>query len=67
MMNEMRRLMLAYVVLAVLITGGILEDAQAQQMDKMWGEQVMKLNAADAERGQLFEEGNYAMFIHWGL
>jgi alpha-L-fucosidase len=36
-------------------------------MDKMWGEQVMRLKAADAQRGQLFEEGNYAMFIHWGL
>ena len=36
-------------------------------MDKMWGESVVKLRAADAKRGQLFEEGNYAMFIHWGL
>ncbi|MHC4521452.1 MAG: alpha-L-fucosidase, partial [Planctomycetota bacterium] len=36
-------------------------------MDETWGEQVMKLTAADAERGQLLEEGNYAMFIHWGL
>ncbi|MCK4958236.1 MAG: alpha-L-fucosidase, partial [Planctomycetes bacterium] len=36
-------------------------------MDEMWGEQVMTLKAVDAERGQLFDEGNYAMFIHWGL
>jgi alpha-L-fucosidase len=36
-------------------------------MDQMWGERVMRLKAADAQRGQLFEEGNYAMFIHWGL
>ncbi|MCF7972228.1 MAG: alpha-L-fucosidase [Phycisphaerae bacterium] len=36
-------------------------------MDAMWGQQVLKLKAADAERGQLFEQGNYAMFIHWGL
>jgi len=27
----------------------------------------MSLKAADAERGQLVVEGNYAMFIHWGL
>jgi alpha-L-fucosidase len=33
----------------------------------MWGERVMKLKAVDAEQGQLFDEGNYAMFIHWGL
>ena len=36
-------------------------------MDKLWGGQVIKLRAENAERGQLFDEGNYAMFIHWGL
>lgn len=39
----------------------------AEEMDELWGEQVVKLNAADAKRGQLFRDGNYAMFIHWGL
>ena len=63
----MRRLKLIHAVLTVLILTGMIDDIQAQQMDKMWGEQVMKLKAADAERGQLFAEGNYAMFIHWGL
>ena len=66
-MDTMRRLTLANAVLAVLILGGIVEGAHVQQMDKMWGEQVLKLQAADAERGRLLEEGNYAMFIHWGL
>ena len=51
-------------LLAVLTASGLVIS---QDMDKMWGEQVMTLKAADAERGQLFEEGNYAMFIHWGL
>ena len=41
--------------------------AQAQEMDRLWGESVVKLRAEDAERGQLFSDGNYAMFIHWGL
>ncbi|MGJ8649964.1 MAG: alpha-L-fucosidase [Opitutaceae bacterium] len=36
-------------------------------MDELWGESVVKLRAEDAKRGQLFDEGNYAMFIHWGL
>nr|WP_162024492.1 MULTISPECIES: alpha-L-fucosidase [unclassified Lentimonas] len=36
-------------------------------MDEMWGQEVVKLRAENAERGQLFDEGNYAMFIHWGL
>ncbi len=42
--------------------------AHAQEsMDKLWGDRVVKLRAENAERGQLFDEGNYAMFIHWGL
>lgn len=36
-------------------------------MDKLWGESIAKLRADDAQRGELFDEGNYAMFIHWGL
>lgn len=43
------------------------KPAQEEQMDKAWGKRVVKLRAADAKRGQLFDEGNYAMFIHWGL
>lgn len=39
----------------------------AQDMKEMWGESTVKLRAQDAERGQLFDEGNYAMFIHWGI
>lgn len=36
-------------------------------MDEMWGANTVKLRAENAKRGQLFDEGNYAMFIHWGL
>lgn len=39
----------------------------ANEMDSLWGEQVVKLRAEEAGRGQLFDAGNYAMFIHWGL
>lgn len=42
-------------------------SAQEMQMNESWGEQVAALRAEDSERGQLFDEGNYAMFIHWGL
>ncbi|MCH6255598.1 alpha-L-fucosidase [Puniceicoccaceae bacterium K14] len=41
--------------------------SHAQDMDELWGEESVKLRADNAERGQLFDEGNYAMFIHWGL
>jgi alpha-L-fucosidase len=47
----------------------LLPDASAdgEDMDKTWGKQVLKLRASNSERGQLFNDGNYAMFIHWGL
>ncbi len=51
-MDMMRRLTLAHAALAVLILGEMVGDTDAQQMDEMWGKQVMSLKAADAERGQ---------------
>ena len=49
-------------LMAVLAT-----QAFAAEMNEMWGESTVKLRAENAERGQLFNDGNYAMFIHWGL
>ena len=59
----MRRLTIAGILLALAVQGSLL----AQDMDTLWGQAVVKLRADEAERGQLFAEGNYAMFIHWGL
>ena len=53
---------------AVLVGLSVIsDDLCAAQMNEMWGEQVSTLKAQDAERGRLFSDGNYAMFIHWGL
>lgn len=41
--------------------------SHGKEMDEMWGESSVKLRADNAERGELFDQGNYAMFIHWGL
>lgn len=46
---------------------GLSTPVHSEEMNKMWGESVVKLRAADAKRGQLFDEGNYAMFVHLGL
>ena len=50
-----------------LASVGLACSSSAQKMDEMWGESVVKLRPENATRGQLFDEGNYAMFIHWGL
>jgi len=64
-MNMMKSIS-ASCLIAVLLWG-VSVSAFADDMDKLWGESVVKLRAEDAKRGQLFADGNYAMFIHWGL
>ena len=43
-----------------------MQAGNSREMDALWGEDVIALRAENAERGQLFNDGNYAMFIHWG-
>jgi alpha-L-fucosidase len=43
------------------------QEKQEKGMDEMWGNQT-KINRADVrERAALFDDGNYSLFIHWGL
>ncbi|QDU88867.1 Alpha-L-fucosidase [Pirellulimonas nuda] len=39
----------------------------AESMDKMWGEQSAEGGDVNSRSLGLFRDGNYAMFIHWGL
>ncbi len=41
--------------------------AVEQSMDKMWGDATAKAGLASSDRAALFRDGNYGMFIHWGL
>jgi len=38
-----------------------------QRMDRTWGGNEAPVREAEAHRGELFRDGKYAMFIHWGL
>ena len=56
-------------ILFMIIASG---NAQARKetkegMDTMWGNSAVSVDALKAGRGKLFEESNFAMFIHWGL
>lgn len=43
------------------------QETKTQGMDEMWGSQK-KLERSDiGDRAALFDDGNYAMFIHWGI
>ena len=54
-------------LVAVMIFLSILSIGFAEDMDSLWGSSVVKLRSEDAQKGQLFADGNYAMFIHWGV
>ena len=54
---------LVFVLVAFLT---IVSSGLSEEMNSMWGASVVKLRSEDAQRGQLFADGNYAMFIHWG-
>ena len=56
----------------IIISGIILFSCQALfaqkelPMDKMWGAQD-KVKGPEFVKTAIFDDGNYAMFIHWGL
>jgi len=62
MINTLRTLIAHSICSILFITFSL-----GEEMNKMWGETTVKLRAENAKRGQLFDEGNYALFIHWGL
>jgi len=55
--------------LSFTILSGFAQDKKekGQSMNEMWGETTVALDALKAGRGKLFDEGNFGMFIHWGL
>ena len=63
----MRKFLAVVVVLALCIDGFSQNKSKEPGMDKMWGETTVSVDALKAGRGKLFDEGNFGMFIHWGL
>lgn len=43
------------------------EQIESPEMDEMWGDQKNIKKPYDKLRNELFDDGNYAMFIHWGI
>jgi len=60
---------ISFLILIILtVTVNAQENKNKEEnMDEMWGESSVSLDALKAGRGKLFDEGNFAMFIHWGL
>lgn len=43
------------------------QDKKSESMDEMWGAQKMVTRTDKGDMAALFDDGNYSMFIHWGL
>lgn len=55
------------IFLVIICSFETIAQEKEQGMDNMWGESNVQLDALKAGRGKLFDEGNFGMFIHWGL
>ncbi len=57
-------------IAAVMLPAGIAQSPLARAdvpMDQMWGDAKVKGGIEQTDRAALFRDGNYGMFIHWGL
>ncbi len=54
-------------ILLLSLTTSQFAMAQEKDMDSLWGDQAIKMRADGVKSVELFDVGNYAMFIHWGL
>lgn len=57
----------SFTLVILLICSHCLIAQKAEGMDEMWGKQNLITRADIGARAALFDDGNYAMFIHWGL
>lgn len=60
-------LLLLTSLLASLALAEATASKSKQSMDEMWGETASRADVELSERAALFRDGNYGMFIHWGL
>ena len=58
---------IALIILILSTLNFFAQEKNGKSMDEMWGEQQL-INRSDiGARAALFDDSNYAMFIHWGL
>jgi alpha-L-fucosidase len=54
-------------MVAIMAIIGTVSNGASDDMDSMWGESAVKACVKDSGPLELFADGNYAMFIHWGV
>lgn len=54
-------------VAVTLVLALALAARAEESMDQMWGDAKVVAGVESSDRAALFRDGNYGMFIHWGL
>lgn len=54
-------------VLSALLASAVLPVRAEESMDKLWGGPADPARTNSAARTQFFQDGNYGLFMHWGL
>jgi len=54
-------------ILTITLSNNVIGQVETKGMDEMWGESKVSTDALKDGKGKLFDEGNFGMFIHWGL
>ncbi len=64
----MKKMNLPNILLLILLIGvSPLSAQEEQEMDEMWGNQENIKTDSNSSKTALFDDGNYSMFIHWGI
>ena len=66
-MLSKNKILLVIFALTIYVAGALGRGAVAQELVKDEGGGSTELHASNVKPVQLFDEGNYAMFIHWGI
>lgn len=65
--NEKKMIRFITFLLMISSLGLYAQDTKEKGMDEMWGDQKVIDRSHIEDRASLFDDGNYSMFIHWGI
>lgn len=62
-----KKIKLTTLIIAFIVSQIAISQEKEKGMEEMWGETTVMSDALKSGKAKLFDEGNFGMFIHWGL
>jgi len=63
----MNKIKIVSLFIACILSQISISQEKDKGMEEMWGETTVMNDALKSGKAKLFDEGNFGMFIHWGL